>query len=60
MARVPMVTANLAQLAALDAEQPDGPVTPQVADAEPDAQAVATAITPTDNPALDEWRAAAA
>lgn len=56
MARVPEVTANLAELQAMT----PGPVTPTVADAAPDAEATAAAITPTENPALDEWRARAA
>jgi hypothetical protein len=64
IARVPQVQANLASLAALQAgagEGPlPGPVTPQVADAAPDAEATAAAITPTDNAALDAWRAQAA
>ncbi|HSG55056.1 MAG TPA: 3TM-type holin, partial [Paracoccaceae bacterium] len=53
MARVPQVQADLASLAAMQ----EGPETPRVADAAPDAQATAQAITPTDNPALDAWRA---
>lgn len=52
MARVPQVQADLAGLAALQA----GPATPMAADAFPDAEATAAAITPTDNPALDDWR----